>query len=76
MKSEVLAAGFEFVGKGGLLLRNPADDHSLAVFDNAITGTDKFITRFASRAQGATRVDAKGFLTKARHRFHAPGRSL
>jgi len=46
VKSEVLAAGFKFVGRNSLL-RNPADDHKLKVFDPAIRHkTDQFILIF------------------------------
>jgi predicted methyltransferase len=46
VKAEVLAAGFEFVGESPVL-RNPADDHTLKVFDKSIRGkTDKFIYKF------------------------------
>jgi predicted methyltransferase len=46
VKAEVTAAGFEFVGESKVL-RNPADDHSLAIFDKSIRGrTDKFIYKF------------------------------
>ena len=46
VKAEVMVAGFEFVGESDVL-RNPDDDHSLAVFDKSIRGkTDKFIYKF------------------------------
>ncbi|MFK2853438.1 class I SAM-dependent methyltransferase [Dyella humi] len=46
VKAEVTAAGFEFIGESDVL-RNPADDHTLAIFDKAIKGrTDKFIYKF------------------------------
>jgi predicted methyltransferase len=46
VKAQVIAAGFKFVGESDAL-RNPADDHSLAVFDAAIRGhTDQFIYKF------------------------------
>jgi predicted methyltransferase len=46
VKQEVTAAGFEFVGESDVL-HNPADDHTLAVFDPKIRGkTDKFIYKF------------------------------
>lgn len=46
VKAEVTAAGFEFVGESDVL-RNPADDHTLAIFDKTIKGrTDKFIYKF------------------------------
>ena len=51
VKKQVLAAGFEFVGESGLL-RNPADDHKLKVFDKAIRGhTDQFAYKFHKRAR-------------------------
>jgi predicted methyltransferase len=46
VKAQVIAAGFKFVGESDVL-RNPADDHSLKVFDAAIRGhTDQFIYKF------------------------------
>ena len=46
VKAEVTAAGFEFVGESKVL-RNPGDNHSLAIFDKSIKGkTDKFIYKF------------------------------
>lgn len=46
VKKQVLAAGFEFVGESDVL-RNPADDHKLIVFDPAIRGhTDQFAYKF------------------------------
>jgi predicted methyltransferase len=46
VKAEVTAAGFEFVGESDVL-SNPADDHTLAIFDPKIKGkTDKFIYKF------------------------------
>ena len=46
VKKQVLAAGFKFDGES-TLLRNPADDHKLLVFNPAIRGkTDQFIYRF------------------------------
>ena len=46
VKTQVLAAGFKFDGES-TLLRNPADDHKLLVFNPAIRGkTDQFIYRF------------------------------
>lgn len=46
VKKEVLAAGFVLDGESGAL-RNPADPHSVAVFDPSIRGkTDQFILRF------------------------------
>ena len=46
VKAQVTAAGFEFVGESPAL-DNPADNHSLPVFDPAIRGhTDQFIYKF------------------------------
>ncbi len=46
VKAEVVKAGFVFDGESDVL-RNPADDHSAAVFDSAIRGkTDQFVYRF------------------------------
>jgi len=46
VKSEVLAAGFEFVAESQAL-DNPADDGTRGVFDPAIRGrTDQFILKF------------------------------
>ena len=46
VKSQVLAAGFEFVGESAVL-HNPADDHSLKVFDPTVRGhTDQFAYKF------------------------------
>ncbi len=46
VKAQVQAAGFKFVGES-TVLRNPADDHSKAVFDPAIRGqTDQFVYKF------------------------------
>jgi predicted methyltransferase len=46
VKSQVTAAGFEFVGESDVL-RNAADDHKLKVFDPAIRGhTDQFAYKF------------------------------
>jgi predicted methyltransferase len=46
VKAQVTAAGFRFVGESKLLA-NPADDHSLKVFDKTIRGhTDQFIYKF------------------------------
>ena len=46
VKAQLAAAGFQFVGSSSLL-RNPADDHSKAVFDKSIRGhTDQFIYKF------------------------------
>jgi predicted methyltransferase len=46
VKADFKRAGFVFVGSSDLL-RNPADDHSLLVFDPKIRGkTDRFIFKF------------------------------
>ena len=46
VKSQVAAAGFKFEGESALL-RNPADDRKLSVFDKKIQGhTDQFILKF------------------------------
>jgi len=46
VKAEVEAAGFQFAGET-TVLRNPADDHSLLVFNPAIRGkTDQFVFKF------------------------------
>ncbi|MEO5827063.1 MAG: methyltransferase [Luteimonas sp.] len=46
VRKQVEAAGFEFVGES-TVLRNPADNHSLKVFDPAIRGhTDQFAYKF------------------------------
>ena len=46
VKQEVTAAGFVFVSENKVLA-NPADDHTLKVFDPAIRGhTDQFIYKF------------------------------
>ncbi|MFZ0871777.1 MAG: methyltransferase [Rhodanobacter sp.] len=50
-KTEVTAAGFEFVGDSDIL-RNPDDNHSLPIFDKLIKGkTDKFIEKFRKPMQ-------------------------
>jgi predicted methyltransferase len=50
VKQQVTAAGFTFVGESDAL-HNPADDHSLKVFDPAIRGhTDQFIYKFRKPA--------------------------
>lgn len=47
---EVEAAGFQLAGKSDALA-NPADDHSLKVFDPAIRGkTDQFVLKFVKPA--------------------------
>lgn len=46
VKQQVEAAGFEYVGESGVL-RNPADDHTLKVFDPVVRGqTDQFVYKF------------------------------
>jgi predicted methyltransferase len=51
VKAEVLAAGFVFVGSSDLL-RQPADNRSLKVFDPAVRGqTDQFILKFRKPAK-------------------------
>ena len=46
VKQQVTAAGFTFVGESKLLA-NPADNHSIMVFDKTIRGkTDQFIYKF------------------------------
>lgn len=46
VKAQVIKAGFTFVGESDVL-RNPADDHKLNVFDPAIRGhTDQFVYKF------------------------------
>jgi predicted methyltransferase len=46
VKKEVLAAGFIFVGSSNLL-QQPADSHTLKVFDPTVRGkTDQFILKF------------------------------
>jgi len=46
VKQEVTAAGFTFAGESAAL-RNPADDHTKAVFDPSLRGhTDQFIYKF------------------------------
>jgi predicted methyltransferase len=46
VKQQVEAAGFKFAGESDVL-RNPADDHTLKVFDKSIRGhTDQFVYKF------------------------------
>ena len=46
VKAQVIAAGFRFAGESAVL-RNPADTHTLLVFDAKIRGhTDQFVLRF------------------------------
>ena len=46
VRKQVEAAGFVFDGESDVL-RNPADNHTLKVFDEAIRGhTDQFVYRF------------------------------
>ena len=50
VKQQVTAAGFQFVGSSDLLA-NPADDHTLKVFDPKVRGhTDQFIYKFRKPA--------------------------
>lgn len=50
VKAEVTAAGFEYVGESDVL-RNPADNHTLPIFDASIKGrTDRFILKFRKPA--------------------------
>ena len=59
VKQQVEAAGFEYVGESDVL-RNPADDHTLKVFDDAVRGhTDQFAYKFRKpvAAQGAHAMD-------------------
>jgi predicted methyltransferase len=50
VKSEVLAAGFVYIGQSDIL-RNPQDPHTAKVFDPAIRGrTDQFILKFKKPA--------------------------
>ena len=46
VRKQVEAAGFEYVGESDVL-RNPADDHTLKVFDPTVRGhTDQFVYKF------------------------------
>ena len=46
VRAQVTSVGFVFDGESDVL-RNPADDHTRAVFDKAIRGhTDQFVYRF------------------------------
>jgi predicted methyltransferase len=48
---EVTAAGFKFAGEGKFL-RNPADDHTLSIFDKAVQGhTDQYALKFVKPAR-------------------------
>ena len=50
VKAEVTAAGFKFVGES-TVLANPADNHTLKVFDPSLRGhTDQFIYKFQKPA--------------------------
>ena len=50
VKQEVESVGFKLVGESDIL-RNPADDHSLLVFNPAIRGhTDQFLLKFRKPA--------------------------
>ena len=47
VKKEVEAAGFKLVAEDNKLLANPADDHTINVFQPAIRGkTDQFVLKF------------------------------
>jgi predicted methyltransferase len=47
VKAQVVAAGFKFVGSIDVL-RNPADNHTKAVFDPSVRGhTDQFVMKFS-----------------------------
>ena len=50
VRQQVQAAGFDYVGESDVL-RNPADDHTLKVFDPAVRGhTDQFAYKFRKPA--------------------------
>jgi predicted methyltransferase len=50
VKADFEKAGFKFVGSSDIL-RNPADDHSLLVFDDKVRGhTDRFVFKFKKPA--------------------------
>ena len=50
VRRQVEAAGFEYLGSSEVL-RNPADDHTLPVFNPSIRGhTDQFVMRFRTPA--------------------------
>ena len=52
VKQQLAKAGFVFVGESDVL-RNPADDHTKAVFDPSIRGhTDQFIFKFRKPRRG------------------------
>ena len=47
MKQEVQAAGFKFEGQSDAL-KNPADDHTLAIFNPMIRGhADQYVLKFS-----------------------------
>ncbi|HEY2344437.1 MAG TPA: methyltransferase [Xanthomonadaceae bacterium] len=51
VKQQVTAAGFEFAGESDVL-RNPADPHTIKVFDPSIRGhTDQFVFKFRKPAK-------------------------
>ena len=51
VREQAEAAGFEFVGESDVL-RNPADDHTLKVFDPTVRGTtDQFVYKFRKPPQ-------------------------
>jgi predicted methyltransferase len=46
VRKQVMSAGFDYYGSTAVL-RNPADDHTKAVFDPSIRGrTDQFVLVF------------------------------
>jgi predicted methyltransferase len=50
VRRQVEAAGFEYLGSSDVL-RNPADDHTLPVFNPSVRGhTDQFVMRFRKPA--------------------------
>ncbi|MFC7302032.1 class I SAM-dependent methyltransferase [Cognatiluteimonas weifangensis] len=57
VRQQVEAAGFEYVGESAVL-RSPADDHTLKVFDDAIRGrTDQFVYKFRKPAAAQAAPD-------------------
>jgi predicted methyltransferase len=60
VRSQVTAAGFEFVGESDVL-RNPADTHAIKVFDPSIRGhTDQFAFKFRKPMAAAKWVSPPG----------------
>jgi predicted methyltransferase len=46
VKTEVIAAGFEFVGSSDVIA-NPADDHTARVFEQGLHDkTDRYVLKF------------------------------